>query len=383
MAFGKKQVMKNDYWERCSAWWLGSRDKPFEYTHHALLLAGGSLHLVAAVFNLALETAEANYAISMLLLVPLYLFFWYQSRWCGRFQIMAVAFNFLFVLFNLPLNWFFNGGSAGPTLMFYLIGLVYITVVLRSLGRVQRALQLLFLLVPVLLLLVEQQYPTWVYPYPNEQVRQWDLVFSYFVTAVCVLILVNNYGRRYQLERDRATALAEQLRLLAERDTLTGLFNRRAIEQSYQAWQGQPFCVALMDLDHFKRLNDTFGHAYGDEVLKRFAELAQKVATPLQAVAGRHGGEEFVLLVPGDLAVAEQCLIQLRQQLYAIDLLHGVVTFSGGIVSVQEGESLDHALHRADLLLYAAKEQGRDRVFMETLSPHTAPRQEESEASMV
>ena len=82
-------------------------------------------------------------------------------------------------------------------------------------------------------------------------------------------------------------------------------------------------------------------------------------------------------------AIAEQCLIQLRQQLYAIDLLHGVVTFSGGIVQACEEESLDHALHRADLLLYAAKEQGRDRVLMETLSLHTAPRQEESEASMV
>ena len=156
------------------------------------------------------------------------------------------------------------------------------------------------------------------------------------------------------------------VRLQAMTDELTGLANRRALDlaiaQALQA--GRPFAVAMVDVDHFKRINDDFGHSTGDAVLAEFANRLRAAVGP-EDLAFRYGGEEFSVLLPqvdltGAMVVAEH----LRQQVArpaSADGMHPV-TASLGIAAWQPGDTADTLLRRADRGLYRAKSLGRNRV---------------------
>ncbi len=171
----------------------------------------------------------------------------------------------------------------------------------------------------------------------------------------------------------------KQLTTLAREDALTGLPNRRRIaELATDAVQnasatGAPLSIALIDMDHFKIINDRCGHATGDFVLK---EIARAGAETLRATdtLGRWGGEEFLLLMPGaTLEVAAANLERLRTWVSAIRLpISGVglrVSLSAGLVAFDaNAKSLDDLVARADAALYAAKNEGRDRVKIADLT---------------
>lgn len=176
---------------------------------------------------------------------------------------------------------------------------------------------------------------------------------------------------------DQAAAETEALRAelaeaqtIARRDALTGLPNRRAFDEAFAAGAGPAGrCLALCDIDHFKRINDVFGHAVGDRVLSAVARiLADECDGHLVT---RQGGEEFaVLIADGDLPRALAMLDTARGAVAGrhfrardTDQAIGRVTFSAGLVAIGAAETADAALARADLLLYRAKAEGRDRVL--------------------
>ena len=156
----------------------------------------------------------------------------------------------------------------------------------------------------------------------------------------------------------------------ARRDPLTGLANRLGFEETFAmpVDAAQPRCLALADVDHFKRFNDEHGHAVGDRVLSAIGR-GLEAACPGQLVA-RYGGEEFAVLIAGaDLAAATAMVDQARAALAERrfrDRETGAplrrITLSAGVVAVRPGEALATALARADELLYAAKANGRDRI---------------------
>lgn len=156
----------------------------------------------------------------------------------------------------------------------------------------------------------------------------------------------------------------EEFRALAERDPLTGLPNRRGFDAGLQAAlaAAEPVCVALVDLDHFKQVNDTYSHAVGDDVLRSIADLLGAVP----GVAGRQGGEEFVLMLRSGLDDAVQACETLRHAVEAHawqGIASGLaVTASIGVTEIRPGEDASDAIGRADALLYAAKREGRNRV---------------------
>jgi diguanylate cyclase (GGDEF)-like protein len=164
-----------------------------------------------------------------------------------------------------------------------------------------------------------------------------------------------------------AQALSEVERL-AVSDVLTGLPNRRAMLEALarsatHARRGiMPFCVAMLDLDHFKHINDTLGHATGDIVLKRFADT-MTLTLREGDVFGRWGGEEFLLLLPGaTLQTAQMVLARMQVKARDIILPNLQVTFSAGIATDNRGEPTDALLARADAALYRAKNSGRNRI---------------------
>ncbi len=165
---------------------------------------------------------------------------------------------------------------------------------------------------------------------------------------------------------------------LSSRDALTGLVNRRqfgiALDREIDrvARAGEPALVLMADIDHFKRVNDTHGHAAGDEVLKAVAQRLQECVRPMDTVA-RHGGEEFAIILPNcapafGLAVAERIRRRVEQQPVAIEGGARVaVTISlGGAFAPQWVRSTAALwLERADQQLFRAKQEGRNRACIE------------------
>ena len=202
------------------------------------------------------------------------------------------------------------------------------------------------------------------------------LLYNLFFLATANLI--GSVGCYFMEYAARENFLGQQLlREVAERDFLTGLLNRRAFnEQAQRVWrlalrEGKALAVALLDVDYFKRYNDHYGHAAGDEALRAVAQVLQGYARrPLDMLA-RFGGEEFVgLWYDLSQAEAEQRLQALRQAIQAQALAHvgsevaEVLTLSIGLAYVAWPAelSLAQALQQADSALYRAKEQGRNAL---------------------
>lgn len=199
------------------------------------------------------------------------------------------------------------------------------------------------------------------------------LVFSAIVLAACSVLAVRIGRLRARLEAHRSQlreALA-RVRSLATHDDLTGLANRRAaLDRMHDelAVRGRPeplMALALMDIDHFKLINDAHGHAVGDAVLQRFGQCAQELVRVGDMLA-RWGGEEFLLVMPATSATEAIATVErIRQALPASfeDVVPGlVVTFSAGVSECAGAQDLDFAVARADAAMYEGKRAGRDRV---------------------
>ncbi len=194
--------------------------------------------------------------------------------------------------------------------------------------------------------------------------------------------LVAQTQARLTLEHDRAAALTQrvdelegELRRLSNEvhtDQLTQVANRRGLIQAFGIEQARAerestrVALALLDIDNFKKLNDSLGHHAGDIALKSLAERAQSSLRPGDMVA-RYGGEEFVLMLPDTpLDEAQQVLVRLQRSLSSALFNHEgkdvFVTFSAGVTLYRPGETLEAALDRADVALYEAKHTGKNRA---------------------
>jgi diguanylate cyclase (GGDEF)-like protein len=186
--------------------------------------------------------------------------------------------------------------------------------------------------------------------------------------ASYLLMIVNGFGFLL-LCKQKDDAM---MRRLATIDSLTGMLSRRAFfEQADSARQlgirlRQPIALLMLDIDHFKQLNDSFGHACGDEALKMFADTARGILRE-HDVIGRLGGEEFGLVLPGTtldgaLDAAERLRVAVTRAPILACAPGYRMTVSIGLVLIDAGEELAAALARADHALYAAKTGGRNRV---------------------
>lgn len=193
-----------------------------------------------------------------------------------------------------------------------------------------------------------------------------NLIFSLLITfaTIFITILVINHFQK-------------QLEVMATRDKLTHAYNRAEFERRFTYLEGMmkremvKLSMIMIDIDHFKAINDTRGHVYGDRILKTLAEKALGVIRQNDMLA-RWGGDEFVIMILGDISHAEA----IAGRLFAVLSQMGddpgdpesdpmSITISCGIARYQNGDTLDSLVNRADNALYKAKEMGRNRFVIE------------------
>ncbi|MGC4060145.1 MAG: diguanylate cyclase [Aquabacterium sp.] len=194
--------------------------------------------------------------------------------------------------------------------------------------------------------------------------------------------VVSQTQTRLNDEHARASALSERVKTLEDEirklsdevstDPLTQIANRRGMMRAFEAEQarmqrdGTVLAVGLLDVDNFKKLNDTLGHQTGDEALKFLARRVCECLRPIDVVA-RYGGEEFVVMLPGtDVEEGQQVLTRLQRTLSAEFFTHEdkkvFITFSAGVTLYRQGEAIEATLDRADMALYEAKRTGKNRT---------------------
>jgi diguanylate cyclase len=170
--------------------------------------------------------------------------------------------------------------------------------------------------------------------------------------------------------------LRETLRSQSIRDPLTGLYNRRYMEESLEREfrralrKGQPLSILMVDLDHFKRFNDSHGHEAGDAVLRELAKVFQALLRT-EDIVSRYGGEEFTLILPDTgLEAAHECATRLVMASQGIQVQHYGEILDGIRLSIgvacypRSGTTAETVLRAADSALYRAKEQGRNQVVL-------------------
>jgi polar amino acid transport system substrate-binding protein len=188
------------------------------------------------------------------------------------------------------------------------------------------------------------------------------VLFILFFYRYCI---VNAHNRKLQ-------QMNKQLEILSRSDQLTGIANRYWLHDSFQTELSRyqrykhVFSIVILDIDNFKRVNDSYGHGVGDEVIKRVASLLTDNVRD-NDVVGRWGGEEFLILCPettlqGAFTLADHLRQEIRRTDFAVDTM--AITASFGVTDYRDDESIEECIKRADQALYHAKQGGRDKTVV-------------------
>lgn len=197
-------------------------------------------------------------------------------------------------------------------------------------------------------------------------------MWTFAATAVVVSAIAFAFAQRTDDQRER-------LEQLATIDPLTGVQNRRAMNEelgeamAHAERTGMSYALVMMDIDHFKKINDTYGHGVGDGVLVDLVTRVQQ-STRKSDQLFRYGGEEFVLLLPGVDGAGLSAVMNNLQHIVRKKVKHpdGAISASFGVAILRHSEQVSNWLDRADSALYEAKQMGRDRVVFSGKTPEPA-----------
>jgi len=204
------------------------------------------------------------------------------------------------------------------------------------------------------------------------ETRHTRLIILLSAVSLIGFLIAITYFMTLSLAKDLKNA-QDRLQSMALTDELTGLNNRRQVlarlEEEFQRATrlGESICLIYLDIDHFKNINDTYGHPFGDLVLTRIAERMQSCVR-LYDIVGRVGGEEFLIVAPATptdeaLSLAERIIAAIRQETITETTVRVTVTASAGVSVIHRDDTgIDDLLRRADQALYRAKSEGRNRV---------------------
>lgn len=273
-----------------------------------------------------------------------------------------------------PFIYFMNAGNNGPGPIYFLLIIAYYAFYLQ---QKQLVITLTFFVVYYLsIITIGQFYPSLVVAYTDDSSKYIDLMVAIASVSLVIAIIANTTFRNYQKERRITEGLLKRLEeqndMLTElsiKDQLTDVYNRRYLNQiitkeleRYKE-HSSPFHVMMIDLDWFKKVNDNFGHLFGDEVLRKVAQQINKATRDYDIIA-RYGGEEFCVIVSH--LNPENCVTiaeRIRLHVENLELRNNVkITVSIGVTSNCDEDTAKTLVKRADDLMYFAKANGKNCV---------------------
>ena len=345
--------------------------KTLDSKMYMIVLIVGTISTFASFIITCIEKLDFGAILSTFLCFAVMGVFWFMTVAKDMEQHLHTPLMVVLMFGLLPLAWIFCGGIHSGMIV-YFIGCLFLIVPSISESRKRVALFLISLIWLLgIVFITTLLFPGMVTPLSD---KEWylDVLMAMVVIAAGIFSITTLMVEAYETERKSKEALLEEMEALAKRDGLTGLFNRRELferlEKDENLHDGHHFLI-MVDIDFFKKINDTYGHLFGDKALKTVAQTLGANASGADEFAARYGGEEFVgLLVCENIVDAEQRAETIRQQVYELAYeeypeLH--ISISGGLVCAAHFENVTEALFKADELLYSAKQGGRNQIWAE------------------
>ena len=346
----------------------------------ALNCLAGLLALNAGVLNGVIEPGPARWLIVLGLLTLVLSYTVLRAGWNKKLRDPSMATPNLMVTI-LFLAWGYDIGGIGRpvALLLLFVALMFGIFLINARLVVRGSMFAVVCFGSVMAAVAHQEADV-----PNIAILQWTYFGVLLISLTCLCALgfqFTSLRAKATLRKKELTAALSRIRELAIRDELTGLFNRRHMlellntEKHRSQRSGRPFCVGLIDLDHFKSINDVHGHGVGDQVLSSAATTISQGLRESDVVA-RWGGEEFlVMFTDTDCATAEQVLNRIQTDFAASLVSTAVpdlkVNFSAGLACYRAEELLTQTIDRADRALYMAKAAGRGQVVCMDRSAHS------------
>ncbi len=325
--------------------------------------AGILFSLISTVVNLMLDLGAIP-VLSTTLTTVIALLFVYQVYKTERYSYYSTIILLILTLIIYPVSWITSGGSQGTIPFFFIFNFIIIAVMLKR-RRI----------IPMILLNLCSFWGLYAYEYFNaDSITYYNsdlkrmIDSGIFLTIISLSLFFVMYWimKEYNKKIGKLNETREQLSLLSLTDTLSGLYNRRhvMVVLKKERLSGNLLSLIMIDIDHFKNVNDTYGHNIGDEVITR---IGQTLKTNLRGsdVISRIGGEEFLVVLRND---DQEIALRIAEKLRSLveDLkwknIQGVITISAGVYVSNSQDSVYDMLEKVDMGLYQAKNNGRNQV---------------------
>jgi diguanylate cyclase (GGDEF)-like protein len=364
--------------KRIKAYW-DSLEDIYDRTYFLIVIIGFAVGLLAATMTVFEDIGAWSYIIDYIGSIAILIIGIWTIK-TNRKQIGHIALPIVLNCFIMPASFWACGGLHTGTILFFVACLFTVGVLLT--GRTLYIVYGICFAVQSVAIWLPYFYPEIVIlkPLSTDTAYIVDFNIALLFTSLALLGITSMVYKAYGDERDKNRKLIERLRNLSEKDELSGLYNRRelfiVLEHLYNEDKGQTKYVhlengilAMIDIDNFKSLNDTYGHLFGDEVLRKIAKVIQSDMNISHAeMAFRYGGEEFICIMNLDQRdEAYQRADSIRKKIESLewDGYPGLkVTISGGVVCCADYENFNDALKEVDELLYKAKETGKNRIIV-------------------
>lgn len=346
-------------------------DLSLEYRiYRILLIMGISLNIYAMIINSIVGFSVIIILISFI--TGLFLFLTHKFLKKRKNYIVATNIILTVITFVMyPTLWILQGGSLGAGSYFLILHSIMIVILLNKSG-IKFHLTAHITIVSLMLFL-EYKFPNLITGHIPEVPRILSVGVSLVIICICSSFMVSIVMYQYNKNikellsiKNNLEEVNNQLELVSITDELSGIYNRRFIMNKLEdEIKRGLISVIMFDIDHFKKINDNFGHQTGDKVIKIFSRLLEENVRKSDYI-GRIGGEEFLILLPGaSLEEAYKRAERIRNLVSSLDWgdLRLKVTVSGGVYSTPTYQSVNEVLVGVDERLYKAKKSGRNLVI--------------------
>lgn len=328
--------------------------------YQILVIIAAIANLIGTICNFCIHGTEIPTILCgtcLLMIMIIGVVGWYTKK----VQLPAVMIILVLAWFEFPYLYYCYGNTS---IVYLILGIVGLAVFFpRSMVIISYAVTLLEYL---MIMMISFERPS-RWSNMDEAGKIGTTLGSFLIVALSVFSVIFVLLRRYEEQRKQLLTLSENLEFAANHDPLTRLYNRRYLVKQVDEWMRMPgknFWIMLMDVDDFKVVNDTYGHGYGDDVLREAGRLMLEEMQG-KGIASRFGGEEFMLVFEED--DREQVLqvfrnIQEGLKKYSQTTRQTDITISGGMERYEADKQMDLLFTSADRKLYTAKNAGKNRL---------------------